>query len=116
MKIIRLNEISEENRNGYTIRRLLTEPLHHNPENIGFYLTTIPASSKVKCHFHPLAIEIIIFLTSGTIKSNKEIYRFSPGDLAVISPREKHEIVADSEVKLMAVRIPNFPDDKIICK
>lgn len=116
MKIIRLNGISEEDRNGYTIKRILTEPLKHNPENIGFYLTTIPALSEVKCHFHPLAVEMIIFLTSGTIKSGQETHHLSTGDLVVISPKEKHEIIADNEVKLVAVRIPNFPDDKVTCE
>lgn len=116
MKIIRSNEILEEDRNGYTIRRLLTEPLCPHTENVGFYFTTIPASSKVKYHFHPLALEVIIFLTNGTIKSNKETYHFLPGDLAVISPREKHEIIADRAVNLLAVRFPNFPNDKVICK
>jgi quercetin dioxygenase-like cupin family protein len=116
MKIIRLAGIPEENRNGYSIRRILTDPLKHNPENIGFYLTTIPALSKVKCHFHPLAVEIIIFLTNGTIRSGKQTYHLSTDDLIVISPREKHEIIADNEVRLLAVRIPNFPDDKVTCE
>ena len=117
MKITRLNEIIEEKRDGYIIRRLLTEPFGHNPENIGLYLTTIPGKSKVKCHFHPLAMEIIIFLTNGAIKTNEKSYDFSPGDIAIFQPKEKHEIIAETqEVKLIAVRIPNFPDDKAICE
>lgn len=116
MKIIRLNKISEEERDGYFIRRLLTEPLRRNPENIGLYLTTIPASSKVECHFHPLALEIIIFLTNGTIETNEKAHGFYPGDIAILQPKEKHEIIAGTqEVKLIAVRTPNFPDDKVVC-
>ena len=116
MKVVRFSEIAEEERDGYVIRRLLTESLGHDPENAGFYLTTIPARGKVKCHSHTSALEIILFLTDGAIATHEDSSDFDPGDVAVLQPGEQHEIAAQAqEVRLIAVRLPNYPDDKVVC-
>ena len=117
MKIVRVNELPEEDRSGYCIKRLLTEPLTHNPENIGFFRTIIPADQKVKNHLHPIALEIIIFLNHAVIKDKEGTHRFSPGDMAILEPGEEHEILAggDGKTEMIAIRIPNYADDKQVC-
>lgn len=116
MQIIRTNEVPEEGKGEYSVKRLFTEPLKHSPENVGFYLTTIPARKKVKRHFHPIALEVLFFLTNGIIEADGSAYSFAPGDIAILQPGERHEIQAeDEEVRLTAVRIPNFVGDKEIC-
>lgn len=116
MKIVRVNQAPEVSRGEYSIKRLLTEPLSHHPENIGFFRTIIPAHRKVKSHLHPLALEIIVFLNPAVIQDEKGTHRFSPGDVAILRPGEKHEILAgDSQVELIAVRIPNYEEDKQVC-
>jgi quercetin dioxygenase-like cupin family protein len=116
MKIVRTNEVPEEGKGEYTIKRLFTEPLKHNPENIGFYLTTVPPRRKAKRHSHPIALEIIFFLTNGVVQDDESAYSFSANDIAILQPGERHEIQAgDEEVRLIAVRIPNFVADKEIC-
>ena len=66
MKIIRINDIEVEERGGYSIKRLCTEELLKNPENIGFYETTIPIGSTCPSHAHENLDEFIIFLTKVT--------------------------------------------------
>ena len=115
MRIVRTNEVPEEGRGEYTVKRLFTELLGHNPENIGFYLTTIPARRKVKRHFHPIALEVIFFLTNGIMADDESAYSLYPGDIAILQPGERHEIQAeDEETRVIAVRIPNFVGDKEI--
>ena len=116
IKIIRLNEIPDEIREGggYSIKRLFTEALSKNPDNVGFYQTTIPKGSRVKNHYHDKLDEILYFITSGKVRVGEKIYEFSPGDLMVLPPRSPHEIIADDkEVRLIAVKLPNIVDDKV---
>jgi len=114
MKIIRLNEVPDEERDGYSIKRLFTQVLSKRPENVGFYQTTIPTGSRVKSHAHKNLEEILYFLTKTKVKVNEEIYEFLPGDSLILSPNEKHEIIADREkVRLIAIKLPNIPTDRV---
>ena len=114
MKIIRINEIPVEEREGYSIKRLCTEELLENPGNIGFYETTIPIGSTCPIHSHENLDEFIIFLTKGVMEINEEIYNFEIGDIVVLRPGDKHEFRAiDNDVKLIAIKAPNIPEDKV---
>ncbi len=118
VKIIRLNEVPDEIRGGgsYSIKRLLTEPLKKNPDNAGFYQTTIPPRSAVKNHYHKDLDEFLYFITKGKVRVDTETYEFDPGDIFVLPPGSPHEIFAeDSEVRLIAVKLPNIVDDKVEC-
>jgi quercetin dioxygenase-like cupin family protein len=114
MKIIRINEVPVEERGGYSIKRLCTEELLKNPENIGFYETTIPQGSTCPSHAHENLDEFIIFLTKGTMEINEEIYNFENGDIVLLRAGDKHEFRAiDNEIKLIAIKAPNIPNDKV---
>jgi len=116
IKIIRLNDVPDEIRGkgSYSIKRLFTESLRKNPDNVGFYQTTIPPKSKVKNHYHENLDEILYFITSGKVDIGSEIYEFAPGDMVILPPGAPHEIFAeDKEVKLIAVKLPNIVEDKV---
>lgn len=116
MKIIRLRDIPIEQKKGYSIKRLFTESLSYNPENVGFYETTVPKGSICKHHYHEKLDEIILFLTKTKMRVEKEIYNFEPGDIVIFKPRDKHEFIAEeNEIKLIAVKLPNIIDDKVEC-
>ena len=117
MKIIKRDEIIDEDRGGYFIKRLLTQIFKEAPLNAGFYETTIPKGSKCKEQWHKKSYEAVYFLTSGVAKLNGKEYKFSSGDLVVLEPNEKHEWLAiENEVKMFAMRFPNLLDDKYTAK
>ena len=116
MRIIRLKDVPVEEREGYSIKRLFTEFLSCNPENVGFYETTVPKGSVCKHHYHEKLDEIIIFLTKAKMRVEKEIYNFESGDIVILKPLDKHEFIAeDNEVKIIAVKLPNITNDKVEC-
>lgn len=113
MKIIRRNEVSDVDRNGYLIKRLLTSPFQIPPKDVGFYETSIPRGSKCKEQWHKESYESVYFLTDGEAKLKGEIYEFKKGDLVFLEPGEKHEWLAlKNEVVLFAMRFPNLLNDK----
>ena len=115
MKIIRIKEVSVEERGGYSIKRLCTEELLKNPQNLGFYETTITFGSNCPSHSHENLDEFIIFLTKGKMDINQKKYWFEPGDIVVLRPGDKHEFIADeNKIKLIAIKAPNIPKDKIV--
>lgn len=115
MKIVKLSEVPIEDRGQYSIRRLFTEKLHHNPKNVGLYETTIPPGEKVSYHYHANLDEVIIFVTNGRMKIGDEMHNFSPGDLVYLDSGSVHEIYADEiEVKLFAIKLPDIKDDKVL--
>ena len=115
MKIIRLNEIPDEDRKGYSIKRLFTMPLSQRPENVGLYETTVPKGSVCKLHKHDQLDEIIYFITKAKAKLGKEIYSFEPGDMIFLSPGDIHEFIAEEcDLKLIAIKLPNNKDDKVV--
>ena len=76
MKIIRLKNIPKENRGKYSIKRLFTLPLSKNPQNVGFYETTIPKGSECSHHYHEKLDEIIYFITKSKVRSGDKILFF----------------------------------------
>jgi quercetin dioxygenase-like cupin family protein len=115
MRIIRLNEVPDEERGEYSIKRLFTVSLTQNPENVGFYQTTIPPHSVVKSHFHAKLDEILYFLTPGRVETESGMHYLEAGDIMILFAGEWHEIIAESEeVNLIAVKLPNIVDDKVL--
>ena len=115
MKIIRMDEIAEEDRGEYSIKRLFTETLEHDVENVGFYRTLIPTGNKVAKHHHEGLDEVLLFLTDGIVETDEEVFNLKAGDLMVLKKGDNHEIRAeDSEVRLIAVKLPNYKEDKTI--
>ena len=116
MKIIKLKEVPIEERGSYSIKRLFTEQLSKNPQNVGFYETTVPKGNVCGHHFHEELDEIIIFLTKAKVRVEQEIYDFESGDIIILKPGDKHEFIAEeNEVKLIAIKLPNIVDDKVKC-
>jgi quercetin dioxygenase-like cupin family protein len=116
MRIVRYKDIPDERRGGgaYSIKRLLTQPLTKSPKNVGYYQTTIPAGSKVTRHNHLTLEETLIFLTKSRVKIKGEMYYFEPKDMVFLEAGEDHEIYADNVVVLIAVKLPDNKEDKII--
>lgn len=116
MKIIRLKDVPVEERGGYSIKRLFTEELSKNPDNVGFYETTIPQGSVCGHHYHEQLDEIIMFLTKAKMRVEEKVYDFEPKDIVILKPGDKHEFVAEEcELKLIAIKLPNIVDDKVKC-
>jgi len=114
MLVIRKSGVKDEIREGYTIKRMVTFPIKSNLENVGLYLTNIPVGGKVSQHYHPKGMEILVFLKEGLLKSGKKEWMMKEGDIAVLKPGEVHEISGKAETELIAIRMPNYKDDKII--
>jgi mannose-6-phosphate isomerase-like protein (cupin superfamily) len=116
MEVIRIDEVSEEDRGEYSIKRLFTENLPHDIENVGFYQTIIPQGNKVAKHHHEGLDEVLFFLTEGIVKTDQGEFNFEPGDSMVLKKGENHEIHPkdDQEARLIAVKLPNHKEDKIV--
>ncbi|MCH8304702.1 MAG: hypothetical protein IIB94_06170 [Candidatus Marinimicrobia bacterium] len=115
MEIIKLKDVEVEDRGDYSIKRMYTAVLSHAPQNAGIYETTIPPNCAVKNHFHASLDEIIYFITKGYVKINFEEVEFDEGDLLILDSGDSHEIFAkDEEVRLIAIKLPNKVDDKVI--
>lgn len=118
-KIIRSDQIPLEDRTsygGYYIRRLFTETIDTLAENIGFYETTICPNSIVKNHYHENLDEIIYFFSKGNIRIGSELVMINPRDVVIIPRGVPHEVISgEEEIKLLAIKIPNIPEDKIMC-
>ncbi len=115
MKIIHRDDIADEDRGGYSIKRIFTTVLSHSPANAGIYETTIPPNFAVKNHYHANLDEIVYFITKGYVKINLEEVEFDEGDLLILNSGEAHEFYAkDEEVRLLAIKLPNNVDDKVL--
>lgn len=115
MKLVRAEGIPEEDRGEYSIKRLFTETLDHDVENVGFYRTLIPEGNKVAKHCHDTLDEVLYFLTSGIVETDGNIVNLRPGDSIILNKGEHHEIRAgDNEVRLIAVKLPNNKEDKVL--
>jgi len=116
MKIIKIEEVPIEKKEGYSIKRIFTENLSMKPDNVGLYETTVPKGSVCGHHYHEKLDELILFLTKAKMRVEKQIYDFGPGDMVILKPGDKHEFVAqDNEIKLIAIKLPNIVDDKVKC-
>ena len=114
MKIIRTKSVDIEERGGYRIRRLATETLPQNAENLGLYETIIPQGSKVGDHAHQDLKEVLLFLTECRVETDEGTCHFDAGDFLVLEAGEFHEIHADrGEVRLIAMKLPNLVGDRL---
>lgn len=117
MKIIRKCNQAEEYRNGYYVRKMLSEKIElgkFSLESIAEYITTIPRGSKCKEQYHQYSYETVFFLDPGIGIINGEKYEFEAGDNLFLEPGDRHEFQAtENELKLFAIRIPDLPNDKI---
>jgi len=111
LKVIRKEGMEKLDRKEYSVLKALDDEIEGG--RIGIFYTTTPAGRKVAMHFHPKAKEILIFLCQGEVKVNGDILNLNPGDIVLLSPREKHEIYGPS--RLIAIKIPNLEGDKVIC-
>ena len=118
-KIIQSDQIPLEDRTsygGYSIRRLFTETIDTLAENIGFYETTICPNSIVKNHYHKHSDEILYFFNRGSIRIGSELVSINQNDIVILPRGVPHEVISgNKEIKLLAIKIPNIPEDKIIC-
>ena len=110
---IRRDEIIDEERGGYKVKNLLSGKFNFSIEDIAIYETNIPFGGKCKEQWHRQSYELVYFLTQGVGKINGKEYRFDIGDLVMLSPDEKHEFrTIDQEVRVLAIRFPDLPQDK----
>ena len=115
MKIIRRDDIPDEDRGGYIIKRLVTTPLELNPENYGLYETVTPQGSECQMHYHAELHEIIYFVSKGKLITEKGTFEMGAGDLVVLDPGDAHGILADeNEVLNFSIKLPNDPSDKVV--
>lgn len=108
-----MENVSEEERGEYSIKRLFTKELEHEIENVGFYRTLIPEGNKVAMHHHENLAEVLFFLTKGFVKTDEGEFELESGDSIFLEKGDNHEIVArEDEVRLIAVKLPNYVEDK----
>ena len=53
-------------------------------------------------------------LKDGKIIVNNKDYKFNNGDLVVLEKNDKHKIVADNEMELIGLKIPDINDKVIV--
>lgn len=70
---------------------------------------------KTKLHYHEKIVEMF-YLVKGnaTVYVDDITYKLSEGDFLIVSPYEKHKIVAeDTGAKILAVKSPGMEEDRI---
>ena len=115
MKIIRANEIKNEPRVGYKVKKLLGIKFEKAIDTAVFYETTIPLNGDFKEQWHKQSYESIYFLTSGMAIIDGKEYEFEKGDLLFLHPNEKHKFIAtNGDLIIQAIRFPDLPNDKFV--
>lgn len=115
MKIIHRDDIPDEDRGGYVIKRLVTTKLDLNPENYGLYETITPKGSECKLHYHAELHEVIYFITKGKLMTEDGVHEMGAGDFVVLDPGDAHGILADeNDVINYSIKLPNDPTDKVV--
>ncbi len=116
MKFVVSKNKKPEERGGYTRVTLLHHAFKKAADNIGILKTEIPASGIASAHHHNEVTEIFYFLSPGTLFVNGEKFDADEGDVVVIEPKDSHLVKAgvDKPTKLVVLKIPDIPDDKVI--
>ncbi|MFH1562347.1 MAG: cupin domain-containing protein [Nitrospirota bacterium] len=69
-------------------------------------------------HYHN-EVEETFFFVAGTPQMviNGESYRVKEGDAFKISPKEKHDIINDTDqpTRIIFIKVPCIPEDKVSC-
>lgn len=82
--------------------------------------TVLSTGATVERHYHQASDEIYLFTTgTGQMEVNEERFAVGPGDVVLIEPHDRHEVVAESEddLEFYAITRPAFsPDDYLIEK
>jgi quercetin dioxygenase-like cupin family protein len=113
MKIIRNKETIIEDRGGYLVKKLHVGEFREKLEDAVFFETSINVGGKFKEQWHKKSSECIIFLSDGLAIVDGVKHECKKGDLLWIEPGEKHKFVAaEEDLKMIAIRFPNLPDDK----
>lgn len=107
----RVNESEREFRHGdWGPKYLFRGP------NIDWGIMIINSGQSLGAHYHNQVEETFYFLR-GTPKMviNNEEYRVKVGDAFRIEPKEKHDIINDTEGPIRAIflKFPNLPKDKV---
>jgi len=112
MKIVRYKEIKSEKRED---NREIFDLIRFEINGMAkFFRVRIPAGVKEKEHYHKNSDEIFLFLKDGKIIVNNKDYKFNNGDLVVLEKNDKHKIVADNEMELIGLKIPDINDKVIV--
>lgn len=112
MKIVRYNEVKPEERpDGRKVYSFIKYALSSGESK--FFRVKIPKGTIEKEHLHKESNEIFIFLKSGQMIINKKLYDFKEGDIIILEKNEKHKIIAQEDMELFGIKIPDL-NDKVV--
>ena len=110
-RMIKVNENDFEYRNGDSGPKYL----FRGPK-IDCGLIIIKPGTKMGPHSHNVVEEIFYFLKGvGNMIVNDTYYPAKGGDVFYIEPKEKHDMenTGSEDMKIMFIKTPYLPDDKI---
>lgn len=117
MKIYRLKDAPTEDGKGYSLSTMAELTLPKEVSSVSFYRLNVPPDGKLVNHYHEEVLEFIFFNHTGQIKCREETYDLSPGDIAMISPGDPHEIIAGPKgISPLVVKLPNNQKDLVLAE
>ncbi|MBD3351491.1 MAG: cupin domain-containing protein [Candidatus Lokiarchaeota archaeon] len=111
MKVKHVNENDLEYRNKDSGPKYLIRG-----PNIDWGVILMKPGTKMGAHGHNEVEETFYFLSGeGNIYINDKAYPAKAGDVYYLEPKEKHDIenTGDDDMKLVFIKHPYLPDDKI---
>ncbi|MBN2066914.1 MAG: hypothetical protein JW744_00420 [Candidatus Diapherotrites archaeon] len=106
MKIIRFDETEQEkSADGRFIYRTCNEPITEEGKNLVIIYVEIPEGVVEQEHYHEKVNEFIYFLTKAVSRVNSKEYSFKQNDILVLSPNDRHQIIAkEDKVRILVIK------------
>lgn len=96
---------------GYS-RKILMEVSNEESKVCKVQFVRIPPNTTVRPHCHKGQTESEFVLSgSGTVRCGKQLIRFRPNTLFIVSPDEIHEVKSGRKGLLLFVTKANYSDD-----
>jgi quercetin dioxygenase-like cupin family protein len=115
-RIYRASSASRKGRAGYEATYVADLLLEKPAQSLGFIVVKIPQGVTTEPHYHSQLDEAFIALTPLTVIVNGTEYSLEQDDILVAAPGEKHSFSSPGQKpgKLLAIKIPNIKDDKLM--
>ncbi|MHA1733280.1 MAG: cupin domain-containing protein [Promethearchaeota archaeon] len=82
--------------------------------NIDWGVIRFTAGQQMGPHGHNETEEIFFILEGeGDLIVNDEPHPYRPGDAFYLEPKEKHDVKAKTETRMVFIKHPFLPDDKV---
>ena len=100
---------TEENLPGVTVRWVITE--EDGAPNFVMRIFEVEPRAHTPFHTHPWEHEIFVLEGSGVVRGEGEERKISPGDVVLILPEERHQLINDEEKLLRFICLIPLEDE-----